>query len=244
MIMLTLSQSSLLAPSNVLTSQRIVDVVLRAFKASAASQGDMSNLTFGAGGVDPEGKHVQGWAQYETICGGSGAGPSWHGTTCHTHMTNTRISDVEVMERSLPVLLRRFEIRQGSGGKGKYNGGDGVVRDIEFLPEEIGVSILSERRVLRPFGLEGGGDAEGGRNLWVKCERDEKGRLIGKREVNMGGKNTVTARRGDRIVIETPGGGGWGTPGDEKQEKRANGHHGGRGARGSVAERQSAQLGA
>lgn len=106
---------------------------------------------------------------------------------------------------------------------------------------------MSERRVLRPFGLEGGGDAEGGRNTWIRCERDKEGKLVGKREVNMGGKNTVTAKRLDRIVIETPGGGGWGKPGEaQREEERASANRGdgGHGARGSVAERQSAQLGA
>ena len=136
-----------------------------------------SNLTFGAGGKDKDGKNVSGWGYYEvrlstlhchpiitqafcyhsdsdycllacvleqTVAGGSGAGPTWHGTSgVHTHITNTRIGDVEILERRYPVVVHQFGIREGSGGKGKFNGGDGVVRDIEFT-EPLQVSILSE----------------------------------------------------------------------------------------------------
>lgn len=164
-----------------MTSQRIVDVVLRAFNACAASQGCTkfavlyimyilhltdrapSNLTFGAGGKDKEGNVSEGWGYYEvdflpsrvsvllirrslsqTIAGGSGAGPTWHGTSgVHTHITNTRIGDVEILERRYPVLLHRFGLRDGSGGGGKFHGGDGVIREIEFL-HQLQVSILSE----------------------------------------------------------------------------------------------------
>jgi len=129
-------------------------------------------LTFGIGGKsqDKEGV-VEGWGYYETIAGGAGAGPGWIGASgVHTHMTNTRITDGEsrfllrtlltiVFERRYPVILREFSLRPGSGGKGKYPGGDGVVRDIEFrIPCQV--SILSERRVYRPYGLHGGDDAE------------------------------------------------------------------------------------
>lgn len=111
---------------NVLTSQRIVDVIFLALEACAASQGCMNNFTFG---LDGEG----GFGYYETICGGSGAGPTWHGTSgVHTNMTNTRITDPESLERRYPVILRHFALRPGSGGRGKYNGGDGIVRDVEF----------------------------------------------------------------------------------------------------------------
>ncbi|KAI0071616.1 Hydantoinase B/oxoprolinase [Panus rudis PR-1116 ss-1] len=147
-------QESLLSPSltaavcggNVLTSQRIVDVVLKAFHACAASQGCTNNLTFGAGGKDKDGRNVTGWGYYETIAGGSGAGPGWHGTSgVHTHITNTRIGDVEILERRYPVLIHQFGIRPGSGGVGKWRGGDGVVREFEFT-EALQVSILSEVR--------------------------------------------------------------------------------------------------
>ncbi|KAJ3569825.1 hypothetical protein NP233_g4803 [Leucocoprinus birnbaumii] len=145
-------KKSLLSPSrtaavcggNVLTSQRIVDVVLKAFHACAASQGCTNNLTFGTGGKDKEGKAVAGWGYYETIAGGSGAGPGWHGTDgVHTHITNTRIGDVEILERRYPVMIHRFGLRSGSAGKGKWHGGEGVHREIEFL-EPMQVSILSE----------------------------------------------------------------------------------------------------
>jgi len=155
-------QGSLLSPSdtaavvggNVLTSQRITDVVFRAFEAAAASQGDCNNLTFGTGGNDETGRLIEGFGYYETIAGGSGAGPSWHGTSgVHTHMTNTRITDPEIFERRYPVYLRQFGLRSGSGGRGHFVGGDGVIRDIEFLEPRMQVSILSERRVHRPYGL-------------------------------------------------------------------------------------------
>ncbi|KAK0642620.1 Uncharacterized protein DIS24_g8829 [Lasiodiplodia hormozganensis] len=195
---------------NVLTSQRIVDVIFRAFAACAASQGCMNNLTFGIDN-DPE----RGFGYYETICGGSGAGPWGDGTSgVHTNMTNTRITDPEVLERRYPVVLRRFCLRGGSGGQGEYNGGDGIVRDVEFsVPMKV--SILSERRVVAPYGLHGGQDGERGQNLWIKAS----GRVI-----NLGGKNTASMGKGDRIVIQTPGGGGWGSPAARKAKvAHANG---------------------
>ena len=166
-------QGSLLSPSdtaavvggNVLTSQRITDVVFRAFEAAAASQGDCNNLTFGTGGNDETGRLIEGFGYYETIAGGSGAGPSWHGTSgVHTHMTNTRITDPEIFERRYPVYLRQFGLRSGSGGRGHFVGGDGVIRDIEFLEPRMQVSILSERRVHRPYGLHGGEPGSNGVN--------------------------------------------------------------------------------
>ena len=111
---------------NVLTSQRVTDVVLLAFGAAAASQGCMNNLSFGN----------ENFGYYETIAGGSGAGPYWHGKSgVHTHMTNTRITDPEIIESRYPVICRKFLIRSGSGGQGKFNGGDGVKREIEYLPK-------------------------------------------------------------------------------------------------------------
>ncbi|RYP78442.1 hypothetical protein DL771_000627 [Monosporascus sp. 5C6A] len=235
---------SLLSPStgaavvggNVLTSQRVTDVIFRAFEACAASQGDCNNLTFGFGGNVSGEREVRGFGYYETIAGGSGAGPDWEGTSgVHTHMTNTRITDSEVFERRYPVVLREFSLRAGSGGEGQHRGGDGVVRDIEFrIP--VQVSILSERRVYRPYGLAGGGDAECGLNVWVRRvlkanpERDlgtegehaAHGNGNGNEEeyeerfINLGAKNSAPMKPGDRIIINTPGGGGWGAPGREK----------------------------
>ena len=147
-------------------------------------------------------------------------------------MTNTRITDAEVFERRYPVLLREFSLRTGSGGKGKHSGGDGVIRDIEFrIP--VQVSILSERRVYHPYGLEGGEDAQCGLNIWVRRvetsnpERSDK-LLAGQtenldeavyeeRRINMGGKNTASMQPGERIIICTPGGGGWGKVGEAKE---------------------------
>lgn len=192
---------------NVLTSQRITDVILTAFSACADSQGCMNNLTFGIGGkaINADGEEIveKGFGYYETIGGGAGAGPTWDGTSgVHTHMTNTRITDPEVFEKRYPVLLREFSIREGSGGKGLHPGGDGIVRDIEFLVPKVQVSILSERRTRAPKGSNGGGDGSMGRNLWV---RKEDGLVI-----NLGGKATASFDKGDRIIINSPGGGGWG----------------------------------
>ncbi|KAI5289977.1 hypothetical protein KEM54_002763 [Ascosphaera aggregata] len=210
--------NSLLSPSkeaavvggNVLTSQRITDVVLKAFNACAASQGCCNNLTFGTGGKNEKGEHVRGFGYYETIAGGSGAGASWDGTSgVHTHMTNTRITDPEVFEKRYPCLLREFSLRKGSGGRGIHKGGDGVVRDIEFLMP-VQCSILSERRSQRPYGLAGGEDGQAGVNLWHKKD----GRVI-----SLGGKATAKMGAGDRVVILTPGGGGYGKAGEETGEK-------------------------
>ncbi|SPC65083.1 related to 5-oxoprolinase [Ustilago sp. UG-2017b] len=225
------SETAAVVGGNVLTSQRITDVVLKAFKAAAASQGDTNNLTFGLGGKDEQGNHIEGFGYYETIAGGSGAGPYWHGTSgVHTHMTNTRITDPEIMERRYPVVLREFSLRDGSGGEGEFRGGDGVVRDIEFLSPGIQVSILSERRVFQPFGLEGGESARKGMNLWVKQRRREDGDLregeeegeAEARVINLSGKNSTPMGRGDKIVIQTPGGGGWGKK-DGSQRKEGGG---------------------
>jgi len=248
---------SLLAPSrtaavcggNVLTSQRIVDVVLRAFHACAASQGCTNNLTFGAGGKDSEGRAVAGWGYYETIAGGSGAGPNWHGTSgVHTHITNTRIGDVELLERRYPVLVHTFGMRQGSAGPGKFCGGEGVIRELEFL-EPLQVSILSERRTRAPYGLEGGAPAGPGRNTWIKQGREEDGDTLvsdlpGAREINIGGKATIRMGKGDRLRIETPGGGGWGHPIEQEGAHEGGSEHVKRwAARGSLAEREAAQAG-
>ena len=218
---------SLLSPSdkaavvggNVLTSQRITDVIFRCFEACAASQGDCNNLTFGFGGnKSGEKKSTKGFGYYETIAGGSGAGPTWNGTDgVHTHMTNTRITDTEVFERRYPVLLREFNIRSNSAGDGQHRGGNGVVRDIEFrIP--VQVSILSERRVFHPYGLHGGRDAACGQNIWVRNIGGTQNGVADERKerrINLGGKNTASMQPGDRIIIMTPGGGGWGQPGRE-----------------------------
>eukprot|EP01134_Creolimax_fragrantissima_P002593 CFRG2593T1 len=176
---------------NVLTSQRVVDVIFRAFGAVAASQGCMNNLTLG--------DDVFGY--YETISGGSGAGPGWHGRSgVHTHMTNTRITDPEILEQRYPIILRQFGLRPGSGGDGLYKGGDGVIREMEFRRKLI-VSLLTERRSMQPYGLNGGHPGARGHNLLIQ--------RVGP-SINMGGKSSFNVAPGDRLVVLTPGGGGYG----------------------------------
>ena len=264
-IKVNIPKKSFLSPSataavvggNVLTSQRVTDVVLKAFNACAASQGDCNNLTFGFGGNVEGQDQVKGFGYYETIAGGSGAGPTWNGTSgVHTHMTNTRITDAEVFERRYPVILREFSLREGSRGQGQHSGGDGVVRDIEFrIP--VQVSILSERRVYHPYGLEGGEDAACGVNYWVRKvpklkgsdadtgdgkgqEAEKQGEQTEERYINMGGKNTASMQAGERIIIMTPGGGGWGPVGEESKTDKTlwqDPKHAWKG--GSVASRQA-----
>jgi len=136
----------------------------------------------------------------------------------HMHMTNTRITDPEILEKRYPCVLRRFGLREGSGGSGRYKGGEGVIRDIEFR-EPVQCSILSERRSRRPYGLEGGGEGASGLNLVVR--RDE---VTGKEStMNLGGKGTIKLGKGDRIVINTPGGGGWGAEEVDGAEQNGDG---------------------
>ncbi|KAJ9098312.1 hypothetical protein QFC19_006436 [Naganishia cerealis] len=239
-------EDTLLSPSpeaavcagNVLTSQRITDVCLKAFNACAASQGCCNNLSFGSGGKDPvTGEVKKGWGYYETIAGGSGAGPSWDGASgVHVHMTNTRITDPEILERRYPVILRQFGYRPNSGGRGHYNGGNGVIREMEFL-QPLEVSMLSERRVHAPYGAAGGEPGSTGLNIQVK-----KGDVHGKeRRINIGGKATVKFQTGDRLVIHTPGGGGWGEPGSRRDEVEVVKERMKWEARGSLANRAAAQ---
>jgi 5-oxoprolinase (ATP-hydrolysing) len=183
---------------NVETSTRIVDVILGALSLASASQGTMNNFLFGR----PSSAGKEGFGYYETICGGSGAGPGFNGTNAvHTHMTNTRITDPEVLEERFPVRLNQFGVRKGSGGTGKYQGGDGAVREFEFL-EPLTVSLMTQRRKTSPFGLEGGGEGASGHNLLCKAGEKEFKELPEMAQIEV--------RSGDRIRIETPGGGGYG----------------------------------
>ncbi|XP_073650386.1 5-oxoprolinase isoform X4 [Tursiops truncatus] len=180
---------------NVLTSQRVVDVILGAFGACAASQGCMNNVTLGNA-------HL---GYYETVAGGAGAGPGWHGRSgVHSHMTNTRITDPEILESRYPVILRRFELRLGSGGRGRFRGGDGVIRELLFREEAL-LSVLTERRAFQPYGLMGGEPGTRGLNLLIRK---------GGRTVNLGGKTSVLVSPGDVFCLHTPGGGGYGDPED------------------------------
>jgi 5-oxoprolinase (ATP-hydrolysing) len=177
---------------NVETSQRVVDVLLGALGIAGASQGTMNNVVFGDAG----------FGYYETICGGSGATAAGQGASAvQVHMTNTRLTDPEIMERRYPVRMREFSIRRGSGGDGKHRGGDGVVRHIEFL-RPLTLSVLSQRRGPHPpYGAAGGEPGSLGRNRLRRAD----GTLV-----ELGGIRQLQVAAGDILMIETPGGGGFG----------------------------------
>lgn len=195
-------ESAAIVGGNVLTSQRVTDVVLKAFKVCAASQGCMNNVTFG----------TKDFSYYETIAGGGGAGPGFHGQDgVHSHMTNTRITDPEILEIRYPVILRRFGLRQDcSGGAGEFKGGEGTIREFEFL-EDVKFSVLSERRVFAPYGMMGGKEGKKGINLFVE---PNTGKLI-----NIGGKNSLDVRKSQRVIIISPGGGGYGIEKEGKEKE-------------------------
>jgi 5-oxoprolinase (ATP-hydrolysing) len=176
---------------NVETSQCITDALFGALGVMAAAQGTMNNFTFGNAR----------YQYYETVCGGSGAGPDFDGTSAvHTHMTNSRLTDPEVLEWRFPVLLENFEIRRGSGGRGRHNGGDGTLRRIRFL-EAMEAAVLSSHRKVPPFGLAGGAPGQCGRN-WVERTDGGVDELEGCDETQM--------EPGDVFVLQTPTGGGYG----------------------------------
>ncbi|MCG9893800.1 MAG: hydantoinase B/oxoprolinase family protein [Thermosynechococcaceae cyanobacterium MS004] len=179
---------------NVETSQAIANALYGALDITAASQGTMNNLTFG----------THQYQYYETICGGSGAGAYFHGTDAvQTHMTNSRLTDPEVLEGRFPVLVKEFAIRPRSGGQGRYRGGDGVIRRIEFQ-ETMTISVLSGHRRIAPFGLQGGMPGKPGHNSLISAVNNSCTILAG--------RFTLTAQQGDCLVLETPGGGGYGLP--------------------------------
>ena len=196
------------AGGNVETSQRICDVLLAALAQAlpqlipASSQGTMNNLLIG--GHDPV--REKPFVYYETIAGGMGARPSKDGVSgIHTHMTNTMNTPIEALEFVYPLRLRRYSIRRGSGGDGKFRGGDGLVRDVEFLAPAR-VTVLSERRRFAPYGLNGGHPGEKGENALLRG---------GYEEVVLSGKEVLDVEPGDVLSIRTPGGGGWGKPPEE-----------------------------
>ncbi|KAM0330761.1 hypothetical protein ACHAQA_003715 [Verticillium albo-atrum] len=188
-----------------LASQRVIDTILRAFGRSAASQGCASSFGWGMGGKDAEGNIKPGWNYGESLGGGSGAGDGYIGAdaVC-VHSTNTRSTDPEVVEKLTAVLVRKNQIRHGSGGKGKWNGGNGLQREIEArIPLKF--SILSDRRVYRPYGMKGGEPGKKGVNIAYKFNED--GLL---EPVNLGGKGVINLEPGEYIQINTPGGGAYG----------------------------------
>jgi 5-oxoprolinase (ATP-hydrolysing) len=176
---------------NVETSQCITDALYGALGVLAAAQGTMNNFTFG----DDQ------YQYYETICGGSGAGPDFDGTSAvHTHMTNSRLTDPEVLEWRYPVVLESHRINRGSGGAGRHSGGDGTIRRVRFL-EPMSAALLSNHREVAPFGLAGGAPGAPGRQ-WV----ERKGGTIDA----LAGCAKTRVAAGDVFVIQTPGGGGFG----------------------------------
>ncbi len=190
------------AGGNVETSQRIVDVLMRALaralpqRMPASSCGSMNNVAFG--GFDQQ--RQREFSYYETVAGGAGGGPNRSGCSAvHTHMTNTMNTPVEALEADLPVRVARYAVRRGSGGKGARAGGDGIVREIEFL-DDAQLTLLTERRTIAPPGANGGGPGRKGLNTI----------RLGKRTRRLPGKATVRVRPGERLQICTPGGGGWG----------------------------------
>ena len=189
---LTPADSPAVVGGNVETSQRIVDVLIGALRLAASSQGTMNNLLFGD----------KSFGYYETICGGAGATPEAAGADAvHTHMTNTRITDPEILERRYPVRLEQFSIRTHSGGKGKYRGGNGIIRQMTFL-KPVTVSLLTQRRnENRPAGLAGGEAGQSGVNKVLFADG---------REELLKNRQQLDVNVGDQLTIETPGGGGWG----------------------------------
>jgi len=191
------------AGGNVETSQRIVDVLLRALaqalpdRIPAASSGTMNNLTIG--GIDP--RSGEPFAYYETIAGATGARPTRPGVTgVHTHMTNSLNTPVEALEYAYPFRVIEYSLRDGSGGRGKQKGGNGIVREVEVLTDTE-VTVLADRRKTAPYGLKGGESGKPGRTVVI---RDDGTRA------DLPGKTSVRLRRGERVRIESPGGGGWG----------------------------------
>jgi 5-oxoprolinase (ATP-hydrolysing) len=176
---------------NVETSQVVTDALFAATGRLAPSQGTMNNFTFGN----------ESYQYYETIAGGSGAGPDFDGASAvQTHMTNSRLTDPEILETRLPVRLEHFAIRRGSGGAGAHKGGDGIIREVTFL-QPMRANILANRRRVPPSGIMGGADGLAGRNWVVRTD--------GTVEM-LSATASADVATGDRFVIETPGGGGFG----------------------------------
>jgi 5-oxoprolinase (ATP-hydrolysing) len=180
---------------NVETSQRLVDTLLKALGLAACSQGTMNNILFGN----------DRFGYYETVCGGCGAGRDFDGASAvHSHMTNTRATDPELLEHRYPVRIDRFAIRKGSGGSGQHRGGDGVVRELTFLAD-VSISILSQHRTSGPYGLAGGQPGQPGTQRVLRSS----GEIL---ELNPVDGREV--HPGDRLILETPGGGGYGPKSD------------------------------
>lgn len=186
------SENAAVVGGNVLTSQRITDVIFKAFECCAASQGCMNNITWGD----------ESHGYYETVAGGAGATAQTNGRAgVHTHMTNTRITDVEILEKRYPVIVQKFTINYQTGGDGAKRGGDGILRELLFR-KTLTLSVLTERRVFSPYGLKGGKPGKKGKNLIIYKDG---------LKVNLGSKNTIQVHAGDVFHLSTPGGGGYGS---------------------------------
>jgi 5-oxoprolinase (ATP-hydrolysing) len=184
---------SAVVAGNVETSQAVTDTLFGALGAMAGAQGTMNNVNFGN----------ERYQYYETICSGSPAGPGFPGTDAvHTHMTNTRLTDPEVLEFRYPVVLEDFHIRKGSGGRGQWNAGDGVRRTIRFL-ERMEYTVLSGHRRIAPFGMAGGQNGQIGEN-WVRRNDGTMERLKG--------ADATVVDAGEAIIVQTPTAGGYGNP--------------------------------
>ncbi len=204
------------AGGNLETSQRIADTVLRALaralpdRVPAAPHGCMNNVS--AGGYDPERR--RNWAFYETIGGGAGARPGADGVDgIHTNMTNTMNTPIEAIEQGYPVLFERYELREGSGGRGRWRGGEGIIRAWKFLGPSAQVTVIGDRHRVPPWGLKGG---EGGRP-GVFSLRKADGPLV-----PLKSKQTIILRKGDTLIVETPGGGGYGDPLGQESASRGS----------------------
>jgi 5-oxoprolinase (ATP-hydrolysing) len=176
---------------NVETSQRLVDTLLKVFNVTGCSQGTMNNVVFG----------TENYSYYETVCGGCGAGSNFNGASAvHSHMTNTRITDLEIIEHRYPVRVERFVIRKHSGGRGQYCGGNGVIREFRFL-KDMSLSVLGQHRKEKPYGIEGGEAGKTARQYIVTS--------LGKR-IQLNSADARQVQAGDRLILKTPGGGGYG----------------------------------
>ena len=183
-------QAPSIVGGNVETSQRLVDTMIKALRLCACSQGTMNNTLFG----------TDRYSYYETVCGGCGAGPGFEGASAvHSHMTNTRITDPEIIERRYPVRVENFGIREGSGGRGKYRGGDGAVREITFL-EDMSLSVLGQHRKEGPFGMSGGKPGKPAEQMVIRASGEME---------RLSSIDGCDVSKGDTLILKTPGGGGF-----------------------------------